>query len=161
MGAGRPSEGPTGRGGVWVAAQAVLLFLLAVVGIAAPGWPSGMRPALAIVAALVALAGVVLMAAGIRHLGPSLSPFPAPIEGGELRERGLYALARHPMYGGGMLAALGWSLLTSPWALAPTALLAVLLEGKRRREELWLAERYPGYSSYRRAFPRRFIPFVI
>lgn len=76
MGAGRPSEGPTGRGGVWVAAQAVLLFLLAVVGIAAPGWPSGMRPALAIAGALVALAGVVLMAAGIRHLGPSLSPFP-------------------------------------------------------------------------------------
>jgi len=109
----------------------------------------------------VALAGVVLAVAGIRHLGSSLTPFPVPIEGGELREGGVYALARHPIYGGGILAALGWSLLMSPWALVPTVLLAALFEGKRRREEGWLLERYPGYASYRRAVPRTFIPFVI
>lgn len=142
-------------------AQAVLFLVIALVGIAAPGWPAGVRPALAIVGGVVAFAGVVLAAAGMRHLGPSLTPFPAPIEGGELREGGVYALARHPIYGGVMLAALGWSLLTSPWALLPTVLLAALFEGKRRREEGWLAEHYSGYASYRRAVPRRFIPFVI
>jgi len=144
-----------------VAAQAVLVLAIAVVGIAAPDWPAGARPALAIVGGVGVLAGVVLAAAGMRHLGPSLTPFPAPIEGGELREGGVYAFVRHPIYGGVMLAALGWSLLVSPWALLPTALLAALFEGKRRREEGWLAERYPGYTSYRRAVPRRFIPFVI
>ncbi|MGZ5289512.1 MAG: methyltransferase [Actinomycetota bacterium] len=161
MGAEGSSEGSTGRGGGWVAAQAVLILALVVVGIAAPGWPAGVSPTLVIAGAALALAGVVLAGAGIRHLGPSLSPFPAPIDDGELREGGVYALARHPIYGGGLLGALGWSLLTSPWALLPTALLAALFEGKRRREEGWLAERYPGYATYRRAVPRRYIPFVI
>ena len=161
MGVEGASEDTTGRGGGWVAAQAVLILVLVVVGIAAPGWPAGVSPALAIAGAALVPAGVVLAGAGIRHLGPSLTPFPAPIEGGELREGGVYALARHPIYGGGLLAALGWSLLTSPWAILPTALLAALVEGKRRREEGWLAERYPGYATYRRAVPRRYIPFVI
>jgi protein-S-isoprenylcysteine O-methyltransferase Ste14 len=161
MGAGRSSERATGRGGGWVAAQAVLILVLVVVGIVAPEWPAGVGRTPAIVGAVSALAGLVLAAAGIRHLGPSLTPFPTPIEGGELRDGGVYGLVRHPIYGGGLLAALGWSLLMSPWALVPTALLAVLFEGKRRREEGWLEERYPGYVAYRRAVPRRFIPFVI
>jgi protein-S-isoprenylcysteine O-methyltransferase Ste14 len=139
----------------------MLFLVIVVVGIAAPGWPAGADPALAIAGGLRALIGIVLAAAGIRHLGSSLTPFPAPVEGGELREGGVYAHARHPIYGGGMLAALGWSLLTSPWALVPSALLVALFEGTRRREEGGLAERYPGYAAYRRAVPRRFIPFVI
>lgn len=161
MGVKRSPEGGTGRGGGWVAAQAVLLLAIAAVGVLAPGWTSGPRPALAIAGAALALAGVVLAAAGMRHLGSSLTPFPAPLEGGELREGGVYALVRHPIYGGILLTALGWSLLTSAWALVPTAMLAVLFEGKRRREERWLVEHYPGYPAYRSAVPRRFIPFVV
>jgi protein-S-isoprenylcysteine O-methyltransferase Ste14 len=144
-----------------VAAQAVLLIAIAAVGVRAPRWPSGAGPTLAVVGAVLALLGVVLALAGMRHLGSSLTPFPAPLERGELRVDGVYARARHPIYGGTLLTALGWSLLTSPWALAPTALLAVLFEGKRRREEGWLVEHYPGYAAYRSAVPRRFIPFVV
>jgi protein-S-isoprenylcysteine O-methyltransferase Ste14 len=54
----------------------------------------------------------------------------------------------------------GWALVTSPAALVPAALLAVVLWGKSVREEAWLDERYPGYAGYRRRVPRRFIPFV-
>jgi len=45
--------------------------------------------------------------------------------------------------------------------LVPTVLLAGVFELKSRREELWLAERYPEYPDYRAATPRRFVPWVI
>ena len=161
MGVEGSARPPAGRGGRWVAAQGVLLLAVFGVGIVAPDWPASVRSAFRVVDVLLALAGLTLALSGIRHLGPSLTPFPAPVEGGELREDGVYALVRHPIYGGGWLVALGWSLWASPWALVPTVLLAILFEGKRRREEAWLLERYPGYEAYRAAVPRRFIPFVV
>ena len=144
-----------------MAAQAVLFLAIAAAGVAGTRWPPVTSRVITIAGAILLLAGVVLAGAGIRHLGPSLTPFPAPLEDGELREGGVYALVRHPIYGGGLLAALGWSLLTSPWALVPSALLAAVFEGKRRREETWLVDRYPGYAAYRQAVPRRYVPFVV
>ncbi len=144
-----------------MAAQAVLFLAIAAAGVGGTRWPPVTSPVITVAGAVLLLAGVVLAGAGIRHLGPSLTPFPAPLEDGELREGGVYALVRHPIYGGGLLTALGWSLLTSPWALVPSALLAAVFEGKRRREETWLVDRYPGYAVYRRAVPRRYVPFVV
>lgn len=144
-----------------MAAQGVLFVTVLAVGLLAPGWPSTARSWLTVAGAVVGLAGLTLAVTGMRHLGPSLTALPAPVVGGELREGGVYALVRHPIYGGLWLGALGWSLATSPWALVPTVFLAALFEGKRRREEVWLVERYPGYEAYRRAVPRRFIPFVV
>jgi protein-S-isoprenylcysteine O-methyltransferase Ste14 len=161
MGNERPPGGLAGRGGGWVVAQGLLLVGIGAVGVLAPGWPSGGGPARGVLGAGLAVGGALLAAAGVRHLGPSLTPFPMPAEGAELRDGGVYALARHPIYGGILLTALGWSVLMSPWALAPTALLAALFEGKRRREESWLVERYPDYATYRSQVPRRFVPFVI
>jgi protein-S-isoprenylcysteine O-methyltransferase Ste14 len=67
---------------------------------------------------------------------------------------------RHPIYGGTLLVALGWSLLSSPLALFPTALLAFLLELKSRHEESMLAERFPEYEAYRRRVRWRFVPGI-
>jgi protein-S-isoprenylcysteine O-methyltransferase Ste14 len=74
---------------------------------------------------------------------------------------GVYRLVRHPMYGGGLLFALGWTILfaTLPGLLC-TAVLAVFLDRKSRREERWLLETIRGYADYRRSTPRRLIPFV-
>ena len=47
----------------------------------------------------------------------------------------------------------GW--LTLGWA----ALLFVLLDVKSRREERWLADRFPAYADYRRR-TRRLIPWL-
>ena len=58
--------------------------------------------------ALLALGSLLLVAGGLR-LGPSLTPMPTPRAGQELTTTGVYGLARHPMYGGGLLFALGWS----------------------------------------------------
>ena len=65
---------------------------------------------------------------------------------------------RHPVYGGVLLLALGWSLAEAPLALVPTALLALVFDLKSRREEVWLRERYPEYAAYAERTRSRFIP---
>ena len=67
---------------------------------------------------------------------------------------------RHPVYGGAILIALGWSLAEAPLGLVPTVLLALLFDLKARREEAWLIERFPEYAAYRTHTPRRFVPWL-
>jgi len=129
-----------------------------VLGIVGFAWPDGVSRALTLVGLLVGIFGLVLFVRGIGALGSSLTPFPRPSEGATLRERGVYARVRHPIYGGVLFLALGWSLALSPLALAATALLWLLLELKSRHEESMLVERYPGYGAYRERVRRRFVP---
>ncbi len=153
-----PALGPRGEG--WVVLQGVLLLGVLAAGPLGPGWPAVVsRPFLAM-ATVVAIVGAWLFFAGAFGLGAQLTPFPRPVEGGELRDTGVFGIVRHPIYGGVLLLALAWSLATSPLALLPTLLLAVLFEAKSRREEHWLEQHHPAYEDYRRRVPRRFIPYV-
>lgn len=155
---GLPSLGPRGEG--WVAIQLVLIVLLGVAALVGPVWPDALERPMLGAAFVVGLAGAWLFLGGLLRLGTQLTPFPKPIEGGTLREDGVYGLARHPIYGGGVLLALAWSLATSYLGLGPTALLCLLVEAKSRREELWLVDHHPGYEGYRSRVRRRFIPFL-
>ena len=140
--------------------QLVLLLVVGVAGVLGPGWPGSWDRLTWALVAVCVVGAAVLLGGGIAHLGAQVTPFPKPVEGGELKDGGVYGLVRHPMYGGALLLCLGYSLAASPLALVPTALLALLFEGKRRREEAWLAERHPGYEDYRRRVRRSFIPYV-
>lgn len=159
----RPAEPPAlgARGGGWVAAQVVLIggiLLSAVVGL---GWPPSVAPVFYAAGAAVLAAGGTLLVAGAIGLGSALTPFPAPRSAGELQTGGVYRLARHPMYGGGILIALGWSaIFATVVGLALTLLLAVFADLKSRREELWLERHYAGYAVYRSRIRHRLIPFV-
>ncbi len=153
-----PSLGPRGEG--WVLLQGVLLVLIGAAGALGARWPVGWRTGRVVGAVALGLAGMSLAVAGFAHLGSQLTPFPKPVERGLLKQVGVYRLVRHPIYGGVLLLVVAWSLGTSPLALIPTGLLALLFEGKRRREEAWLVERYPEYEEYRRRVRRRFIPLV-
>ena len=149
------------RGGGWVAVQVVLILGILLSALVGLEWPGPLEPAAYAVGALLLALGVALLAAGGAGLGSALTPFPAPRAGGELRTTGVYGLVRHPMYGGGILIALGWSaIFASVAGLVLTALLAVFAELKSRREELWLEQRHPGYGEYRRRTPHRFVPFL-
>jgi len=104
--------------------------------------------------------GILLVVRGGLDLGRALTPVPRPRDDASLVSTGVYALARHPIYGGLILGSLGWSLLqASAMALGLSALLAVVLWLKSEREEAWLSERYPDYATYRRG-TKRFIPWI-
>ena len=149
------------RGGGWVAAQVVLIAAILLSALAGLGWPDRLEPVAYAVGALLLALGLALLGAGGLALGTALTPFPAPRAAEELRTSGIYGRVRHPMYGGGILIALGWSVLfATPVGLALTAVLALFAELKGRREELWLEESHPGYRDYRRRTRRKLIPFV-
>ena len=153
-----PALGPRGEG--WVVLQTLLFAAIVGCGYTGVYWPSGAESYLVVLGILVAVAGAALLVLGAVALGRSFTPLPRPRRSGRLRQHGIYRLVRHPVYGGVLLLALGWSLADAPLALIPTALLAVLFDLKSRREEAWLVERYPEYAAYSNRTPRRFIPLV-
>lgn len=154
-----PSLGPRGEG--WVVLQFILLGL-----IAAAGWlgrtaaDDPLRTiALAAGICLIAIGGF-LAVRGVVDLRGALTPLPHPRPDADLVETGVYAHARHPIYGGLIVASAGWSLLTaSAVALGLTVVLAGFFVLKSAREEIWLTGRYPGYAAYR-ARTKRFIPWI-
>jgi protein-S-isoprenylcysteine O-methyltransferase Ste14 len=107
---------------------------------------------------VMVVVGAWLAYRGIDALGPNLSALPAPAADGEMVVSGPYERIRHPIYAGVILLGIGWAfVVVSPAALLVAALLAIWLDLKSRREEVWLAERYPAYEAYR-ARASRFIP---
>lgn len=153
-----PDLGRRGEG--WVLIQIGLLILLAGAGLLGQAWPPGLRPLRQLGGLALLALGLILMTASALALGRQLTPVPRPMENGALRDRGAYALARHPMYGGVVLSALGFALLTSPSALLPAFATLPFFDLKRRREEVWLLERCPEYADYRGRVRRRMIPFL-
>ena len=135
-------------------------MVIVAAGIAGPGWPAAATSLRLVSGIAIGIAGWVLLVAGVVGLGSSLTPFPKPSEGSTLRMSGAYRLVRHPIYGGSMLVALGWSLLSSPLALFATAILALLFELKSRHEESMLMVRFPEYEAYQRRVRWRFVPGV-
>jgi protein-S-isoprenylcysteine O-methyltransferase Ste14 len=133
------------------------VFLSALVG---RSWTGGYAVAAFVIGSVLFVLGLLLLAwAGLR-LGSSLTPFPAPRTDQAVKTAGPYALVRHPMYGGGVLIALGWSIIfASVVGLVLTVVLAVFLDLKARREEVWLIERLDGYTAYRSRTPHKLIPF--
>lgn len=149
------------RGGGWVAVQVVLLAAIALSVLVGLSWPDALVPIAYAAGALLFAVGVGLLLGGAIGLGSALTPFPAPRSQGELQTGGAYRLARHPMYGGGVLIALGWStIFATVLGLALTILFAVFADLKSRREELWLEQQYAGYRDYKRRTKNRLIPFI-
>jgi protein-S-isoprenylcysteine O-methyltransferase Ste14 len=149
-----------GRGGGWVVAQFALILLVVAATVVPPEWPGRARGALLVAGAVLALGGAGIAVWAARSLGPSLTPFPRPASSGSLVESGPYCLVRHPIYTGGILCFLGWSLYAGPGALALTVCLSVLWALKAGVEERHLVELHPGYAAYVRRVPARLVPGV-
>lgn len=150
-----------GRGGGWVALQFALIGLAVVLGLLdlqgwGPQWGGGLRT----LGVLLVSAGVVVAVLAAVGLGSSLTAMPEPRAGGRLRTDGVYGVVRHPMYLAVLCGVLGWALMTSPWALLPFGVLAVVLDMKRQVEEQWLAEAYPEYAAYRMHVRWALVPYL-
>ena len=110
--------------------------------------------------AVLFLAGSLLAATGAVNLGRNLTPLPRPKEKATLIVTGAYRLVRHPIYSGVTFMALGWGLWLHSWLTIGYALLLfAFFDVKSRREERWLAEKFPGYAAYQKRV-RKLIPFV-
>jgi len=153
-----PSLGRRGEG--WVLIQGLILVAIFFAGLTEAPFADFSWIALSAVGMLLMLAGGVMALLGVRSLGKGLTALPHPRDGSELVSTGVYRLVRHPIYGGLVLMALGFSLLTTPWALVPAVLLAVVLDLKRRVEEDFLTAAYAEYPAYRHAVPHALVPYV-
>jgi protein-S-isoprenylcysteine O-methyltransferase Ste14 len=154
---GSLSSAEQDRGGKWVAAQIVLMVVTLICGFVPPGWGS-LSVAFAVLGALIGFLGAALVVWSWRTLGQSATPYPRPVARGRLVDSGPYAFVRHPVYTGGILFFLGYSLATSPVALVPLAALVLLWRNKASLEEEWLMERYEDYDDYRRRVVGAFVP---
>lgn len=148
------------RGEWWVIAQFTLGPLVALAtwltgarGDAVPPLVSGLGVALAALAGVFALGGVI-------SLGRNLTPLPRPIDNGRLVESGLYRVVRHPIYAGIILGALAWALICgSLIGLALAGGVFLFFDRKSRREEAWLVERYAGYRAYQQRV-KKLLPLI-
>jgi protein-S-isoprenylcysteine O-methyltransferase Ste14 len=154
-----PSLGPRGEG--WVLGQGILFVLVVAAGISVGGvWTGPARAVTSVLGTVLMGAGALLALRGVVDLGSAMTPLPRPREGAQLVDSGAYRLVRHPVYGGIVLAALGWGLAAaSPAAIVLAVGLLAFFRLKSAREEAWLAEAYPGYDTYRTR-TKRMIPFL-
>ncbi|HJP88150.1 MAG TPA: isoprenylcysteine carboxylmethyltransferase family protein [Candidatus Limnocylindrales bacterium] len=158
-----PALGPRGEG--WVALQGVCFALIIAAVYSAPQAPAeddataGTRMLFGYVFAIIA---AVFLGTGIAELkrARAFAYVPLPPGQGRLVESGPYRFVRHPIYTGLILGALGLA-INIPWAgtFIASALLALVLDLKRRREEIWLTQRYPEYAAYKTR-TKALMPFV-
>ena len=104
----------------------------------------------------LALLGVVCTLCGIGfamwarvHLGRNWSPAPSVKEGHELVTSGPYALMRHPIYSGIMLASLGSALVSPAWIIMLGIVTVIFVWRVHAEEQLMIEqfpELYPGYK---------------
>jgi protein-S-isoprenylcysteine O-methyltransferase Ste14 len=148
------------RGGIWVLAQIPLMLVVLLI----PLWygaghfvPAGMW---SLAGMMLTVSGFFLTVWALKSLGEALTPFPQPLDGVTLNQRGPYRWMRHPIYSGVMLAGFGWALW---WLSAAGALCALVLalffDRKAAHEEIWLRQKYPDYPDYTRRV-KKFIPGV-
>ncbi len=145
------------RGEIWVLLQ-ILAFVLVI-------WsPAGSRVRLPDpirwIGALLIISGLVLCSMGAINLGRNITPFPIPVNQGSLVVGGAYRIVRHPIYGGLILWAFGWSLWSGNLSrLLFSLALFGLLDAKSRYEEAHLTRKYDNYDEYRQRV-KRLIPWI-
>lgn len=117
----------------------------------------------------IAFAGAVLTVLGIAFaiwarffLGTNWSAAPAVKQDHHLVRHGPYALVRHPIYSGLLLAMFGTALSVGKWrCLVGLAIVGVAWHVKSRTEERYMEEEFGSeYVRYRREV-KGLIPFVL
>jgi 2-amino-4-hydroxy-6-hydroxymethyldihydropteridine diphosphokinase len=150
------------QGRYWVGAQLVWFATIAVGLVYDGSLPDGGIDPIRVSGGALALIGAVVTLLAARSLGRALTILPEPVRDVSLVETGLYAHARHPIYGGVFLVMLGVSLLLSSRAGTVLSVgLVLFFWAKSTYEERHLRIAYPGYSSYRKRVRHRMLPYLL
>ncbi len=148
------------RGGLWVLAQVPVMA-----GALLLPWYTGTGTIdtssfVTLTGMLLTALGLLLLAGGVVALGRDLTPFPRPLGHTRLRRAGAYALVRHPIYAGLILASLGWALTWQSIAgIVFTLFVFLFFDRKSAHEETFLRARYSDYGDYC-ARVRKLIPLI-
>jgi len=157
------SDSDRERGVWWVVAQGLLFvfFIIAVIGGDAVSDIPGLV-VVWIVGVLLALGGAALSVWSVLLHGSRLSPFPFPVEGMQVIDRGPYRYMRHPMYSGIVVFTLGVGLAYGkPVVLLSSLTFLVFFVAKSGHEEEMMIKYMDGYREYRSAVPWRIIPYIV
>ena len=151
------------RGEYWVVVQAMLIVGFVLLPVYQP---PGFRVPYALlyvtlpIVLILISSSVLLFVRGLSELGDSLTPLPHPRDDAALVQTGVYAIVRHPVYSGLILATLAWAILQlSVTHLIGSIAYLVFFNAKANREETWLMEKYPEYASYRQQV-KKLIPWI-
>jgi protein-S-isoprenylcysteine O-methyltransferase Ste14 len=152
------------RGEYWVIAQGVLLFCFAIlpneqfsfINIDSPVWNYSSLG----LTVVFGVGAMILLGRSLFDLGQNLTPLPHPRDDGQLVQTGSYSLMRHPLYSGVILLAFTYASWQMSWVhfLGSIALL-IFFDAKARKEEVWLTEKFPAYSTYRTSV-KKLIPWI-
>jgi protein-S-isoprenylcysteine O-methyltransferase Ste14 len=154
-----------GSRGEWYVVVQAFLFALIVFGprtvSGIPAWGVRNGALASAVGIALMLAGGALAVAGLFGLGrANLTALPYPRTESTLVVTGPYRIVRNPIYSGLIFAACGWALWVNSWlTLGYALLLFAFFDVKSRREERWLAEKFPEYGAYQ-ARVKKLIPWV-
>ena len=123
-------------------------------------WPQTMRVAESALA--ITCLGVFYAIWARLTLGRNWSAKPTVKQEHELIVRGPYALTRHPIYSGMLLASVGTALAVDAWRVLPgIALLLLAFAIKIRQEERLMSECFPdSYPGYRRRV-KALLPWIV
>lgn len=104
--------------------------------------------------------GFTVILAALRAMHGSFTVTVRPRSSGELITRGIFRRTRNPIYLGGLLMCLGWSIsFASSLSCGLSALLTLVLLLKIRYEEIELLRKFgSGYQRYRELTPK-LLPF--
>jgi len=114
------------------------------------------------VAAALTAAGLLIAVWARGYLGTNWSGTVTIKEGHELVTQGPYAIVRHPIYTGLLLAFAGTAIAIGEWrAVLGIAFAAIAFWRKLRLEEQWMCEQFgERYQAYCRRVPT-LVPFIL
>jgi protein-S-isoprenylcysteine O-methyltransferase Ste14 len=168
-GSQRPTGRTTGLNGAWLhSAWFYLALTVLFIGIGYSGWiplplriSSQTRSWMLILGACLYFPGMLIVLWGRLALGKNYfvsTGFGAQLfKDHQLVTSGPFAIVRHPMYTGLMLAALGSLLIYSTWTTLLFAIFTPLISIRARREEAALAAEFgEGWQNYCKRVPAFF-----
>ena len=118
------------------------------------------NPVLSCVGLILSVAGMAVLVSARQHLGRNWSQTVSAKEGHELVTSGPYRYVRHPMYAGGLIAAIGSAIVCGGAFVFLLVLLGAIFLWRVGAEDKLMEQQFPNeYPDYKKR-TKALIPFI-